>query len=282
MKIWCGEVEAAQQLAKLEVNPPVEMTKLAMSCASSFESPGYGLTPLAEMVGGDIAMVRVAGNLINGSAGWRRLYNYIGYEDIKGALVEAVGRQDVKGIAIYFDTPGGAVNGVQSTANLIAEINKLKPIVGFAATAASAGYWLASGCESLVAQDTSILGSIGTIAMYANYVGMNEKEGIKYHIFKSGSLKMAGNPLEEMTDEVKAHLQMQVEDLTTLFYRDIAIGRKQDASVMRENFGDGRSVLGMRALAGGLIDEIGTLGTAIERLRAKVKAKDTSANLGIV
>lgn len=271
MEFWCGDETAAQKYAVMMLNPPAQAFVEHKAAGSAFEGSYYG-PAIAEMVG-DIAMVRVAGSLMAGSAGWRQAYGMIGYEDIKAAIVEAVGRQDVKGIMMYFDTGGGQVNGVESTARLIGEAGKFKPVTGYAATAASAGYWLASATQYLVADNTSVLGSLGSIMQLVNLVDAYSKQGITWNTFKSGTLKMAGNPNEELSEEAKAYFQTHVEDMTSIFYNQIARNRGMDVTEMRRDFGDGRGVLGPRALAGGLIDEIGGVGAALAKVRALVQEK---------
>lgn len=271
MEFWCGDETAAQKYAVMMLNPPAQAFVEHKAAGSAFEPSYYG-APIAEMVG-NIAMIRVSGSLMSGSAGWRQAYGMIGYEDIKAALVEAVGKQEVKGVLMYFDTGGGHVNGVESTARLIKEAGTYKPVVGYAATAASAGYWLASATQHLVADNTSVLGSLGSIMQLVNLVDAYAKQGIAFHTFKSGTLKMAGNPNEEMSEEAKAYFQTHVEDMTSIFYADIAKNRGRDPMEMKRDFGDGRSMVGVRALAGGLIDELGGVGTALAKVRALVEEK---------
>lgn len=279
MELWSGDAHSAHEYVALMKNPPLDRLKEAPVNLSAFEADRFwGFPAMAEM-SGDIAIVKIGGTLISGSAGWKKAFGYLGYEDIKAALIEAAGKSEVKGLLLYFDTGGGAVNGVEGTARLISELAKFKPTVGYAATAASAGYWLASGVTHLVADNTSTLGSLGTIIQLANTIEMYGKEGIKYETIKSGALKMAGNPLEEMTPESRAYFETLVNDMTSIFYGAIAKHRGMDATQMRATFGDGRSVLGIRALAGGLIDEIGGVGAALAKVKSMVEDSTKNANL---
>lgn len=277
MEFWCGDETVAHKYAHLQLQKPTTKLEMEYKAAASAFDPNYG--PAMAQMSGDTAIIKVSGGLIAGQAGWRSLYGMVGYEDVKSAVVEAIGRNDVKGVLMYFDTPGGSVNGVEATARLINEAGKIKPIVGYAATAASAGYWLASATSYIVADNTSMVGSLGSILQLVNLVDMYAKEGIKFHTFKSGELKMAGNPNEELSEEAKAHFQMQVDDMTTIFYRNIANYRGMDATQMRRDFGKGHGVLGMRALAGGLIDELGGMGVAMAKLKSLIEENGQQANL---
>ena len=283
MEFWMGDEANAQRYAALALNPPLDKIKGApMLAQSAFEEDRYYGLPAMAQVSGDVAVIKIPGTLIAGEATWRRLYGYIGYEDIKGAIIEALGRSDINSIMLYMDTSGGMVNGVESTAKMIREAGKVKPITAYAATAASAGYWLASAAEYIVADNTSVLASLGSIMQFVNLVEYYAKEGVKYHTFKSGSLKMAGNPVEEMSEEAKKYFQEQVDDMTTIFYAAIARNRAKDPVAMRKEFGDGRAVLGARALAGGLIDELGGMGAALTKARMLAESRGTGINMGNV
>lgn len=280
-EFWCGDECAAQAYAVQTLRPPVDLTKLRenpQAHVSAFEPDRYWGTPAMAQMSGDTAIIKVSGSMIAGEAGWRRAFGYTGYEDLKGALVEAVGKAEVKSILLYMDTPGGMVNGVEGTARLIREVSKVKPVVAYAATAASAGYWLASAAEYIVADNTSMLGSLGSIIQLVNLVDAYAKDGIKFYTYKSGSLKMAGNDKEEMTEEASKYFQQQVEDMTAIFYAGIAKYRNMDVNTLRSDFGDGRSVLAARALAGGLIDEIGGTGEALRKVN-ELASQRSNVNL---
>lgn len=281
MEIWCGDECAAQRHVLLSMKPP-PLERIAAAPAqavSAFEDDRYwGIPAMAQMSGG-VAIVKIAGNLVAGQAGWKRAFGYVGYEDIKGALAEVVAKPEVKAVVAYYDTNGGHVNGVEGTARMLREVSKLKPVVGYAATAASAGYWLASASDYIVADNTSILASLGSIIQLVNLVDAYAKEGIKFYTFKSGKLKMAGNAQEELSEDAAKYFQQQVMDMTAIFYDSIARYRGMDVNQLRADFGDGQSVLGARALAGGLIDQLGGLGVALAKANELASQRSSTTNL---
>lgn len=280
MEFWCGDECAAQRHVIMSLKPPLERIAAApVQAVSAFEEDRYWGIPAMAQMSGSTAIVKVAGNLVAGQAGWKRAFGYIGYEDIKGAMVEVVGKSEVKSVVVYYDTNGGHVNGVEGTARMLREVTKLKPVVAYAATAASAGYWLASASDYIVADNTSILASLGSIVQLVNLVDAYAKDGIKFHTFKSGKLKMAGNAQEEMSEEAKTYFQQQVMDMTAIFYDSIARYRGMDVARMRADFGDGQAVLGARALAGGLIDELGGLGAALAKASELASQRSSTTNL---
>ncbi len=276
MDIWCGEESAAQKLYALEAKGPPENWKSVYDAKSSAFKEldlGWVYAPPIAQVAGNVAVIKVAGSLIAGQAGWKRLMGYTGYEDVKAAVVESIGMPEIQGILMYVDSPGGSVNTLMGTAKLIREVSKAKPVVTFAATAASAGYWLASSAQYIVAEETNMIGSIGTIMQMVDATAANEKDGLKFNIFKSGSLKMAGNPNEELSPQAAAYFQQLVDDLTAIFYQNVSQYRNMNMLKLRADFGDGRAVLGARALAGGLIDELGGMGAAMKKLQMLIASK---------
>lgn len=274
-ELWCGDESLLRSYAAmLAKGPPAQMKMAVDAEASAFKPVDLGFTyldPMAQMVG-DVAVIRVSGPLIQGTAGWKRLFGYTGYEDIKAALVETASKAEARGVVLFMDSPGGSTTGVTSTAKLIREVNKLKPVGTFANCACSAGYWLASAAPHITAEQTSFIGSIGAIMQLENYAGLNEKLGVKVHVFKSGALKMAGNPNEEMTEEAKQHFQGLVDDMATMFYQTVAEHRGWSSEKVRKDFGDARSMLAPRALAYGLIDQVGTLGDAVKKVQDRIPA----------
>lgn len=275
MDIWCGDEAMAHKLALLDLKGPDDRSKFTLEAnASAFKDydNGYMVLPAMAQMAGETAIVRVNGGLVSGSAGWKRFFGITGYEDIKAALLESMGRQDVKSILLHVNSPGGSVNGMQATADLIREISKVKPMATVAATACSAGYWLGASTGYVVAEEMALIGSIGCVMQLATYTKAQENAGVQFHTFKSGALKMAGNPNEEMSDEARKNFQEIVDDMCAVFMHNVAAYRKMDTAKLKAKFGDGRAVLAQRAMAGGLVDKIGGLQQGLKYL-ASAKAK---------
>ena len=270
MELWLGNEESVKQYAAAVKAGPPKDWKPELRC-SAFKSKG-GLAPLAQAAG-STAIVKVSGTLLAGEAGWMRYYGMIGYEDIKAATFEAATSSDYDSIVLYVDSPGGAVNGVQSMAATLKQLAKIKPITVYAATACSAAYWLASAAGPIVASELSTLGSIGTGAQVVNLVDYHEKEGVKYHTFKSCDLKMAGNPNEPLSEAAKDHFQKMVNASADVFFKDIAASRGLDKAKLQKDLGDGRTVLAREALQNRLIDKVGSLSDAIKIAQVEAARK---------
>lgn len=285
MNIWCGDEALAHIYAKSLRDGPNPLArsrdaKLVMashgSCFEEEDDGWFVLPPIAQ-VQGNMAIIKVAGGLIPGEAGWRRAYGMLGYEDIKRAFVESASRNDIQGILMYVDSPGGSTNGLKATSEFIKSYSaSVKPVVAFAANAASAGYWLASSAQAIVADETATMASIGTVLQLVDYTAANEKEGVRFNIFKSGSLKMAGNPNEELSPEAAALFQGIVDDLTAIFMNAVATNRGMSYEVVKARFGDGRHMLGGRATAMGLADQVGYMSDAVMKLQGLINSRGTN------
>lgn len=288
MELYCCNDEVVlQKITEAEAKAsPTELAKLPdpsklpqVLAAGSFDTIDLGWlkVPAVAQLAGDVAIIKVEGALVAGNAGYKRLFGTIGYEDIKAAVVEAQQRSDVKAIMMMYNTPGGSVSSLKTTAEFLKGAQAAgKPMVGYATTAASAGYWLASSTGKIYADDMSMIGSIGTIMQVVSVKKAQANAGVEYNVFKSGKLKMAGNPNEELSDEAKEYFQGLVDDMAAMFYESIASMRGKSASKLRKDFGDGRTVMGVRALAGGLVDDLSGLQGAMKDLRRKVNAKSCS------
>lgn len=273
--LWCGDDQSAkayaESLYKMPEAPKGVSAKLVVpgAEASAFKSKDYGWFEVPPMayVSGSTAVIQIRGSLIPGRAGVRQLMGMVGYEDIKAALIEAVSMAEVDGILLEVDSPGGAVSGLNSALSAIKNVGKLKPVVTYAMNACSAAYWLASGTPFIAADEMGQVGSIGTLIQVTNRVDALAKEGYKIEVFKSGSLKMAGNPNEEMSDEVRKYFEEQISDMAAIFYKAVGDSRKLSVEEVKVKFGDGRSMLGVRGLSTGLLDAVGSVNVAHEHLR---------------
>lgn len=270
MELWLGSEASATRYAELLKAGPPEGWKPAMKC-SAFKSQG-GLPPVAQAAA-STAIVKITGTLIAGEAGWMRMFGMLGYEEIKAAVYEVMTSDNFDSVVFYVDSPGGAVNGLQSTMAAMSQLAKMKPSAVYAASACSAAYWISAGAGPIVASELSMLGSIGAVVQLRNVVKALDDEGIKVHTFKSGSLKMAGNPYEELSDEAKEHYQKMVDDGAEIFMKDVAAARGLKLEALKKAVGDGRTMHAREALQNRLIDKIGTLSDALKIVQMDVKRR---------
>jgi len=207
-----------------------------------------------------IAVVDVDGLMVNG----RRSGLLGGGENPVSLFVEKLDRarhdKDVKAVVLRLNTPGGTVAASDAMYHTLLEFkNKSKkPVVGcMLGTAASGGYYLACGCDGIVAQPSCVTGSIGTIMQTVSFAGTMEKLGIKAVAIKSGALKDLASPMKELRADEKEVLQEIITQFYEQFLAVVRQGRKELKPDKLRKLADGRVFTAKEAMKEGLIDRIG-------------------------
>ena len=200
-----------------------------------------------------------------------RMKSKIGIVDISGTLMDSNEiidhltdfnvRSDIKGIILRLDTPGGGVAVSQEIYEKVKEISiqNDKPIyASMASTAASGGYYIALGADTIIANKGSITGSIGVIMGYPTVPNLLEKIGVEYNTVKSGKYKDSGSLFRLQNKDDWEYFQGVIGDMHNQFIEVLSYERNltiEDAKVLA----DGRVFTGVQAKKNGLIDIIGTL-----------------------
>jgi len=191
--------------------------------------------------------------------------------------VEALGRlvksTSARAVVIHVDSPGGTVAGSEQLFVALRGIVAAKPtVVVVDGLAASGGYIAALSGDHIVAQSTSLVGSIGVLFQYPNIGDLLDKLGVKVEEVKSSPLKAAPNGYEPTSPEARAALEAIVKD-SYAWFRDIVKDRRHLGDDALTRVADGRVFTGRQALDLKLIDEVGNEKTAIDWL-AKEKNID--------
>jgi protease-4 len=189
----------------------------------------------------------------------------------------------VKAVVLRINSPGGAVTASDIMYQDLVRFRQRthKPVVAcMMDVAASGAYYLAMGCDLVIAHPSTVTGSIGVIMSLYNASGLAHLLGVKSEPIKSGPNKDIGNPLRDMTDQERALLQMMVNSFYDQFVHVVVEGRHLPEERVRE-LADGRVYTGVDAVKLGLVDRVGYLDDAIEVARelahlcdAKVVAYD--------
>jgi signal peptide peptidase SppA len=195
------------------------------------------------------------------------------------ALAQVVGDPNVTAVIIEADTPGGGVSGLPELADQIYKARGSKPIIGVSNTRAlSAGYWLLSQCDEIVCAPVSEVGSIGVFLWHENWAENYKMEGIQPDIIRYGEHKAEANDWEPLTDEARAYIQSQVDEVGEMFTKAVAKGRGVSAERVRQEFGQGRSVMAKDAVRLGMADRVATMDDTILRVASgRWKAPDHRA-----
>ena len=191
-------------------------------------------------------------------------------------MLERVGKNDsAKAVIVDIDSPGGTVTGSEALYDALRALSQKKPTVAVVdGLAASGGYIAALGTDRIVAQQTSLVGSIGVLFQYPNVVKLLDKVGVSMETVKSAPLKASPNPFEVTTPAAEQALRSLVVDTYDWFKKLVADRRSVDAANL-ETVSDGRVFTGRQGLDLKLVDEIGNRKQAIAWLeKEKGIAKD--------
>src|SRR5438270_8872205 len=189
-------------------------------------------------------------------------------DDMRAALQQARDDSRVKAIVLEIDSPGGEVTASDEIYSAVVKTRARKPVVVYMdSLAASGGYYVSCGGRFLMANETTITGSIGVIIQTLNYEQLFNKIGLASVVFKSGKFKDMLNGARPMTPEEREFVQNFVMKTYDKFLGIVAKERNLPADGLRNSIADGRIFSGKEALENKLIDGVGQ----IEDAYAKAK-----------
>jgi len=145
---------------------------------------------------------------------------------------------DVKAVVIRIDSPGGTIGASEDIYRELGRLRsgqhprfpdyKSRPLVAsMGSIAASGGYYIAMPAEKILAERTTLTGSIGVYAALPNVAELANKNGVKLELIKAGGIKGAGSPLHELTPQERQPWQEMVDQAYDQFLDVVAKGRPQ-------------------------------------------------------
>ncbi len=189
-------------------------------------------------------------------------------DDMRAALRQARDDKRVKAVVLEIDSPGGEVTASDEIYNEVVKLRATKPVVIYMeALAASGGYYVSCGGKFIMANETTITGSIGVIIQTLNYEQLFNKVGLASVVFKSGKFKDMLNGARPMTPEERDLVQGFVMKTYDKFLGIVAKERHLSADNLRNTIADGRILSGKEALENKLVDGIGQLDDAFAKAR---------------
>ena len=209
-----------------------------------------------------IAVVYASGNIVSGEGSDR----VIGSDRIARAIREARLNDNVKAIVFRINSPGGSALASDVILREVKLAAQEKPVVAsMGDVAASGGYYIACGADWIIANPTTITGSIGVFGLIPNMQEFfNEKLGISFDNVKTNQFADFGSITRPLTHTERQMLQEMISEVYDTFIGHVAEGRGLPLSVVDE-LGAGRVWSGSEAKQNGLIDEFGGLQTAIHK-----------------
>lgn len=214
-----------------------------------------------------IAIIEVEGLLVNARSGGFLQPTENKLSLFTQQLDVAARDPQVRAVVLRINSPGGTVTCSDTMYEMIRQFRKQtgKPVIGSTQeVAASGAYYIACGCDRIVAHPTSVIGSIGVIFETFDVSGGLAKLGIKPEAVKSGDLKDMGSPFKPLAPEARAVMQGMVDQYYARFVSVVQTNRKLSESAKLSTVTDGRVFSGQQALELGLVDQLGMLDDAID------------------
>jgi len=194
-------------------------------------------------------------------------------DDMRLALQQARDDDRVRAVVLEIDSPGGEVTASDVIYNWVVKTRAKKPVIVYMdSLAASGGYYVACGGKYLMANETTITGSIGVIIQTLNYEQLFNKVGLASVVFKSGKFKDMLNGARQVTPEAREMIQGFVMKTYEKFLGIVARERNLPADALRNGIADGRILSGKDALENKLIDGTGQIEDAFAKARELSRA----------
>ena len=231
---------------------------VAIVAAAAVLVPGSRLSPR----GPAIARIKVQG-LIRGNQ-----------ERVEA--LERLGRSSARAVIVHIDSPGGTTAGSEQLYQSLRDLQAKKPMVVVVdGLAASGAYIAALSSEYVIAQETSLVGSIGVLFQYPNFTDILKTIGIKMEEVKSSPLKAAPNGFEPTSPEARAAIEAIVVD-SYAWFKGLVKDRRQMDDAQLAVVADGRVFTGRQAVGLKLIDALGNEKTALAWLEKEKKVPATT------
>ncbi len=189
----------------------------------------------------------------------------------------------IRGVILRVDSPGGDAIASDEILAELKQLARKKPLViSMSDVAASGGYYISMTGDSVVAYPGTITGSIGVVYGKVNLEGLYSKLGISTEILKRGRFADIDSGARALSPEGRTKLRESLQFIYDGFLKRVGEGRKRPPAEI-EPVAQGRVWLGTQAKENGLIDETGTLDTAISLLRKKAKlgGDETAVDLDV-
>ena len=197
--------------------------------------------------------------------------------DIVKELNRLADNDNVKAVVLRVNSPGGSAFGSEQMWFAAKQLRAKKPlIVSMSDYAASGGYYMSCIADTIVAQPTTLTGSIGIFGMFPNFEGIADKIGVNFSTVKTNELSDFGNTMRPMTASERVILQNYINRGYELFISRCAEGRDVSGDEIKR-VAEGRVWTGADALKLGLVDVLGGLDDAIAIAAQKADLTDNYA-----
>lgn len=269
-----GQVEEAEAEAKRRAGRNAEIMEFSDYASSQGERGGSGRNAIA-IVGGEGAIMTGTGGGADPFGGGSSIMS----DDLAEAIYDAIEDDSVKAIVFRVSSPGGSP---EASEQILAAVRAAKAagkpvVVSMGDYAASGGYWISSEANWIVAQPSTLTGSIGVYGgkfVLADALG---RFGVDMrNLTVGGPYADAFSPSQDFSPAQRAAFAAQIDRTYEEFIARVAAGRRLPPARVRE-IARGRVWTGAQARQIGLVDQLGGLEEAIAKARelARIPAGDS-------
>jgi len=249
------DVDADKKLNTIAINEYAKHTATELSGTSSSNK---------------IAVIYAEGQIIYGEGDEQ----FVGQGSMNKSLKKAREDKKIKAVVLRVNSPGGSALASELIWREIELTKAVKPvIVSMGDVAASGGYYIACNADKIIAEPTTITGSIGVFGTLPNAKGLADKWGINAEQVKTNKNAVNFSLFEDMTAEQKGFIKEGINDIYELFTNRVAVGRNMTQDAVKE-IAQGRVWTGVDALENGLVDELGGLDLALKYAAEAAEIED--------
>ena len=232
--------------------------------------------PVTETTGPTILVIHANGAIVSGDSefgggGLMGGGETIGSRTIDEGLDDALYDDNVKGVVLRLDSPGGSALASEVMWQAIRAFGEEKPIVcSVGSMAASGGYYIASACDEILIEPRSIVGSIGVVAGKLNMAGLYDLVGISVHTRSRGPNASLLSSVDNFTEEETQKLTASMELVYQQFRDRVATGRGARLKDL-DAVDEGMLFTGEQAVKSGMADSLGGVEDAIALVAKKAE-----------
>lgn len=173
-----------------------------------------------------IAVIPVEGTLVHRFGHLDPYSGMTGYDGVQAKIDSAVDDPNVRGILLDINSPGGEVSGCFDLADVVFEARQRKPVWALAdELCCSAAFALGSAASRIIVPRTAQIGSVGVLTAHVDQSQLLEDAGLDVTLIFSGDHKVDGNPYEPLPDDVRVHVQSEIDSLRSMFANLVARNR---------------------------------------------------------
>lgn len=202
---------------------------------------------------------------------------------LRKALDKAAEDDTIKAVVLRVDSPGGSATASEIILAAAERVKAKKPFaVSMGSVAASGGYYVSCGADTIFADESTITGSIGVVGGKLATTNLWNKVGIKWKGYQRGTNASILSSMQVFTPEQRRHMQDWMDEIYDVFKGHVTEHRLAKLKKPIDELAGGRVYTGKQALELGLVDKIGTLDDAIAFVAEKAKLTEDKYEIRVV